>query len=536
MSKVKWNYMIIDEGHRMKNSQSKLSATLTQYYNCRFRLILTGTPLQNNLPELWALLNFVLPTIFKSVKSFDEWFNTPFANTGGQDKMELTEEEALLVIRRLHKVLRPFLLRRLKKDVEAELPDKVEKVVKCRFSALQQRLYQQMMNNGILYVSDADKGGKLGVKGLSNMIMQLRKLCNHPFVFEEVESAINPSKVNNDTLWRTAGKFELLDRLLPKFFRSGHKVLLFFQMTQIMNIMEDFLHLRGFKYLRLDGSTKADDRSALLKQFNAPDSPYFIFLLSTRAGGLGLNLQAADTVIIYDSDWNPHQDLQAQDRAHRIGQKNEVRILRLITTNSVEERILERAQYKLDIDGKVIQAGKFDNKSTNEERDALLRVMLEAEEDKQAGDSDELDDDELNEICARNSAELVMFRQMDQERERDPVYGKNGRIQRLFTDEELPEIYLQEGPQLVEEPTGPVGRGARERKVTSYDDGLTEEQWLDVWPLFSQHFSAYSNTCRLLTMTTIRSRMLSRESVAELNEDRQTKPREWERMSRARLR
>lgn len=143
----------------------------------------------------------------------------------------------------------------------------------------------------------------MGVKGLSNMIMQLRKLCNHPFVFEEVESAVNPSKINNDCLWRTAGKFELLDRLLPKFFVTKHRVLMFFQMTQIMNIMEDFLHLRGFRYLRLDGSTKADDRSALLKEFNAPDSPYFIFLLSTRAGGLGLNLQTADTVIIYDSDW-----------------------------------------------------------------------------------------------------------------------------------------------------------------------------------------------------------------------------------------
>lgn len=477
LSKVKWNYMIIDEGHRMKNSQSKLSATLTTYYNCRYRLILTGTPLQNNLPELWSLLNFVLPTIFKSVKSFDEWFNTPFANTGGQDKMELNEEEALLIIGRLHKVLRPFLLRRLKKDVESELPDKVEKVIKCKLSALQSKLYSQMMNNGILYVNDTEKGGKLGVKGLSNMIMQLRKLCNHPFVFEEVESACNPTKVNNDSLWRTAGKFELLDRLLPKFFRTGHKVLIFFQMTQIMNIMEDFLHLRGFRYLRLDGSTKADDRSDLLKQFNAPDSPYFIFLLSTRAGGLGLNLQSADTVIIYDSDWNPHQDLQAQDRAHRIGQKNEVRILRLITSNSVEERILERAQYKLDIDGKVIQAGKFDNKSTNEERDALLRDML-VEQDKDAVDNEELDDDELNEIISRNDNELKLFKQMDEERDRDPVYGV-GKTPRLYTEKELPDIYLHDDVLPVEEPTGPVGRGARERKVTSYDDGLTEEQWLD---------------------------------------------------------
>ena len=131
LSKIKWLHMIVDEGHRMKNSGSKLSSTITQYYHTRYRLILTGTPLQNNLPELWALLNFVLPHIFKSVKSFDEWFNTPFANTGGQDTMALTEEEQLLVIRRLHKVLRPFLLRRLKKDVEKDLPDKQERVIKC---------------------------------------------------------------------------------------------------------------------------------------------------------------------------------------------------------------------------------------------------------------------------------------------------------------------------------------------------------------------------------------------------------------------
>jgi ATP-dependent helicase STH1/SNF2 len=160
LSKMKWIHMIIgkdylftikresnlviDEGHRMKNTQSKLAQTLTTYYHSRYRLILTGTPLQNNLPELWSLLNFVLPKIFNSVKSFDEWFNTPFANSGTPDKIELNEEEALLIIRRLHKVLRPFLLRRLKKDVEAELPDKVEKVVKVKMSALQAQLYKQM--------------------------------------------------------------------------------------------------------------------------------------------------------------------------------------------------------------------------------------------------------------------------------------------------------------------------------------------------------------------------------------------------------
>ncbi len=478
LSKVKWVHMIVDEGHRMKNANSKLSSTITQYYSTRYRLILTGTPLQNNLPELWALLNFVLPTIFKSVKSFDEWFNTPFANTGGQDKMELTEEEQLLVIRRLHKVLRPFLLRRLKKDVEKDLPDKTERVIKCSFSALQARLNKQLANHNRLVVSDG-KGGKTGVRGLSNMLMQMRKLCNHPFVFEEVEEQMNPGKGTNDLIWRTAGKFELLDRILPKFQVTGHRVLMFFQMTQIMNIMEDFLRLRGILYLRLDGSTKADDRSELLKLFNAPNSPYFCFLLSTRAGGLGLNLQTADTVIIYDSDWNPHQDLQAQDRAHRIGQKNEVRILRLITSGSVEEKILEKANFKLDMDGKVIQAGKFDNKSTNEEREAMLRIMLESAEAAESFEQEEMDDDDLNLIMMRSEQELTIFQQMDEERNRTSKYGPDRKYPRLLGESELPDIYVSEDVPVVEETEDTYGRGARERTRIKYDDGLTEEQWLE---------------------------------------------------------
>ena len=478
LGKIRWVHMIVDEGHRMKNAQSKLSNTLTQYYHSRYRLILTGTPLQNNLPELWALLNFALPTIFKSVTSFDEWFNTPFANTGGQDKMALNEEEQLLVIRRLHKVLRPFLLRRLKKDVEKDLPDKQERVIKCKFSALQAKLYKQLVTNQKINVSDG-KGGKTGMRGLSNMLMQLRKLCNHPFVFEAVEEQMNPDKTTNDLLWRTAGKFELLDRILPKFKASGHRVLMFFQMTQIMNIMEDFLRLRGLQYLRLDGSTKSDDRSELLRLFNAPDSPYFCFLLSTRAGGLGLNLQTADTVIIYDSDWNPHQDLQAQDRAHRIGQKNEVRILRLISSGSVEEKILERAQFKLSVDGKVIQAGKFDNKSTEKERDAMLRTLLDtAEAADQLAEQEEMDDDDLNVIMARSDDEIQVFQKMDEERAKDPHYGPNRKLPRLMGESELPDIYLNEDNPVTEAIEELAGRGARERTRVKYDDGLTEEQWL----------------------------------------------------------
>jgi len=483
LSKIKWIHIIIDEGHRLKNAQSKLTTVLTQHYQCRYRLILTGTPLQNNLPELWALLNFLLPKIFNSVKSFDEWFNSPFATQVGEEKIQLNEEEQLLIIRRLHKVLRPFLLRRLKKDVEHELPDKVEMVIKCRMSALQRRLYEKMRQKGILFTSD----GKHGIKGLNNTVMQLRKICNHPFVFEEVENSINPSGLTNELIYRTSGKFELLDRILPKFIRTKHRVLIFFQMTAIMNIMEDFLMYRGYRHLRLDGSTKSEERSDLLKKFNAENSPYMIFLLSTRAGGLGLNLQTADTVIIFDSDWNPHQDLQAQDRAHRIGQTKEVRILRLITADSIEEKILARAQYKLDIDGKVIQAGKFDNKSTAQEREALLRQLIESSlgEANDVQNEENMTDDDLNDIIHRNDEEMEIFRRMDQERiqRETEIWKSSGNTgplpDRLVQEWELPKVYTMDEEEIQKkEEKVDYGRGQRVRKEVHYDDGLNEEQWL----------------------------------------------------------
>lgn len=475
LSKFKWAHMLIDEGHRLKNTGSKLFQTLTNYYHTRNRLILTGTPLQNNLPELWALLNFILPKVFNSVQSFDEWFNTPFANTGHQEKLELSEEESLLIIRRLHKVLRPFLLRRLKKDVAKDLPDKVEKVIKCKFSSLQSRIYKQLLSHNALFIGHGTAGAtKSGLKGLNNKIMQLRKACNHPFVFEEVETVVNPDKSTTDLIWRSSGKFELLDRILPKLKKTGHRVLIFFQMTQVMDIMEDFLRLKDMKYMRLDGSTKADDRQEMLKEFNAPDSDYFCFLLSTRAGGLGLNLQTADTVIIFDTDWNPHQDLQAQDRAHRIGQKNEVRILRLITSESVEEVILDRAHQKLDIDGKVIQAGKFDNKSSAEEQEAYLKRLIEEEKDKTNDDEiDNFGDEEINEILARDDNEKKIFHQLDVDRAKeDKLRG----TPRLMADDEVPQVFKEDMSVHLEEREESTGRRVTKRVV--YDDGLTEEQWL----------------------------------------------------------
>ncbi|RNA10217.1 putative global transcription activator SNF2L2 isoform X1, partial [Brachionus plicatilis] len=487
LAKIKWKYMIIDEGHRMKNHHCKLTQILNTFYIAPHRLLLTGTPLQNKLPELWALLNFLLPSIFKSCSSFEQWFNAPF-NTSGE-KVELNNEETLLIIRRLHKVLRPFLLRRLKKEVESQLPDKVEYIIKCDMSALQRVIYHSMKTNGVMLTED--KNGKNTTKTLMNTIMQLRKICNHPFIFQEIEEKLAQHLkypggiINGPEIYRASGKFELLDRILPKLKQTGHRVLMFCQMTSLMTVMEDYFNYRNFRYLRLDGGTKAEERGDLLKVFNEPGSEYFIFILSTRAGGLGLNLQVADTVIIFDSDWNPQQDLQAQDRAHRIGQKNEVRVLRLMTVNSVEEKIVAAAKHKLNVDSKVIQAGMFDAKSTGQERRQYLQTILSQESNEVDDDPEVPDDETVNQMIARSEDEYELFQRMDIERRRVEAREQN-RKPRLMEDSELPAWLIKDDSQLEQmrlEAQGHIdesiyGRGTRVRKEED-EDGDDAEQGED---------------------------------------------------------
>ncbi|XP_054586359.1 probable global transcription activator SNF2L2 isoform X2 [Nothobranchius furzeri] len=252
-------------------------------------------------------------------------------------------------------------------------------------------------------------------------------------------------------------------------------------MTSLMTIMEDYFGYRNFQYLRLDGTTKSEDRAALLKKFNEEGSQYFVFLLSTRAGGLGLNLQAADTVVIFDSDWNPHQDLQAQDRAHRIGQQNEVRVLRLCSVNSVEEKILAAAKYKLNVDQKVIQAGMFDQKSSSHERRAFLQAILEHEEQNE--EEDEVPDDEtLNQMIARNEDEFELFMRMDMDRRREDARNPK-RKPRLMEEDELPSWIIKDDAEVErltyeEEEEKMFGRGSRCRRDVDYSDALTEKQWL----------------------------------------------------------
>jgi len=496
LKKFKYKYIIIDEGHRMKNAASKLSASLLQY-EAQHRILLTGTPLQNSLHELWALLNFLLPKIFSSAESFEAWFSAPLAVAAGggstSEDLAMSEEESLLVINRLHQVLRPFLLRRLKSEVEAQLPGKAEYVVKCELSAMQRLLYRQIQEQGLCSL----RGGQLKVSGLNNVEMQLRKVCNHPYLFyddEQIEAL--SAEAGPDLLWRASGKFELLERILPKLKALGHRVLIFSQMVNLMNLLERYLDYRGYSQLRLDGTTKGDDRGGLLAEFNREDSPYFIFSLSTRAGGLGLNLQTADTVIIFDSDWNPQIDLQAMARAHRIGQKQEVRVLRLVTASPIEEKILATANEKLNSEAMYIEAGKFNQTSDASERREMLQRLIaqSADEDEDAGIPT---DAELNVLLARPNPARGLTQEQEAEayRQLDIAAGRgeeasNGdeegggtclREGRLLTHEELPswlrEAELMRQAAREEGPSEAVLDGPRERKPVCYGEKLSERDF-----------------------------------------------------------
>ncbi|PIA44562.1 hypothetical protein AQUCO_01700274v1 [Aquilegia coerulea] len=375
-----WRYVIIDEAHRIKNENSLLSKTM-RLYSTNYRLLITGTPLQNNLHELWSLLNFLLPEIFSSSETFDEWFQI----SGENDQQE--------VVQQLHKVLRPFLLRRLKSDVEKGLPPKKETILKVGMSQLQKQFYKALLQKDLEVVN---AGGER--KRLLNVAMQLRKCCNHPYLFEGAEPG--PPYTTGEHLITNAGKMVLLDKLLPKLKERDSRVLIFSQMTRLLDILEDYLMFRGHRYCRIDGQTGGEDRDASIEAFNQPGSDKFVFLLSTRAGGLGINLATADVVILYDSDWNPQVDLQAQDRAHRIGQKKEVQVFRFCTEYTIEEKVIERAYKKLALDALVIQQGRLAEQKTVNKDELLQMVRFGAEMVFSSKDST-ITDEDIDRIIAR---------------------------------------------------------------------------------------------------------------------------------------
>ncbi|KAF4100777.1 chromodomain-helicase-DNA-binding protein 4a [Onychostoma macrolepis] len=491
LGSIDWACLVVDEAHRLKNNQSKFFRVLNNY-PLQHKLLLTGTPLQNNLEELFHLLNFLTPERFSNLEGFLE----EFADIAKEDQ-----------IKKLHDMLGPHMLRRLKADVFKHMPSKTELIVRVELSPMQKKYYKFILTRNFEALNTRGGGNQVS---LLNVVMDLKKCCNHPYLFPvaAMEAAKMPTGMyEGSNLTKSSGKLLLLQKMLRKLKEGGHRVLIFSQMTKMLDLLEDFLENEGYKYERIDGGITGGMRQEAIDRFNAPGAPQFVFLLSTRAGGLGINLATADTVVIYDSDWNPHNDIQAFSRAHRIGQNKKVMIYRFVTKASVEERITQVAKKKMMLTHLVVRPGlgsKTGSMSKQELDDILKFGTEELFKDDGEGENKEedssvihYDDKAIDRLLDRNqdatddtelqsmneylsSFKVAQYVVKDEEEAEEEVQREIIKQEESVDPDYWEKLLRHHYEQQQEDLARNLGKGKRIRKQVNYNDGSQEDRdWQD---------------------------------------------------------
>ncbi|OSX71340.1 hypothetical protein BU14_0550s0002 [Porphyra umbilicalis] len=362
---VVWRYLVFDEAQRLKNWDADVAAAARRQA-CYSKLLLTGTPLQNNLRELWSLLRLLFPEVFGGAVAeavFASAFTLTSELSASRGAARVVMNPAL--VDAAHALLAPLMLRRTKASVRLALPPKIERLVFVPLSPVQHAAYKTVLEADANVLKTARRavarsqaaGGGGGAAayttgGIMNVLLQLRKVCNHPALLPAFDE--HPGDLTA-ALVRDSGKAAMLDKILTAAAAAGDRVVIFSQWTQTLDVLEDVLTYRRVAFLRLDGGTSFARRKYAVRRFSDPDDAVLVFLVSTRAGGVGLNLQAANVVVMYDSDWNPSMDRQAQDRVHRIGQTRPVTVYRLATRHTCEERILYYATEKAKLGARVLR-------------------------------------------------------------------------------------------------------------------------------------------------------------------------------------